>query len=62
MQYVAQGYFAYVNESSFAYPEHLVHGGVAKLAYVARPIDRGYWLYLWKDMAHWNTALKLEMN
>ncbi len=29
MQYVAHGDFAYVNEISFAYPEHLVHGGVA---------------------------------
>ncbi len=29
MRYVAHGYFAYVNEISFAYPEHLVHGGVA---------------------------------
>ncbi len=26
---VAHGYFAYVNEISFAYPEHLVHEGVA---------------------------------
>ncbi len=26
---LAHGYFAYVNEISFAYPEHLVHGGVA---------------------------------
>ena len=26
---VAHGYFAYVNKISFAYPEHLVHGGVA---------------------------------
>ncbi len=29
MWYVAHGYFAYVNETSFAYPEHLVHEGVA---------------------------------
>ncbi len=29
MRHVAHGYFAYVNEISFAYPEHLVHGGVA---------------------------------
>ncbi len=28
---LAHGYFAYVNETSFAYPEHLVHGGVAKI-------------------------------
>ena len=27
---MAHGYFAYVNETSFAYPEHLVHEGVAK--------------------------------
>ncbi len=26
---VAHGYFAYVNKISFAYPEHLVHEGVA---------------------------------
>ncbi len=26
---MAHGYFAYVNETPFAYPEHLVHGGVA---------------------------------
>ncbi len=26
---LAHGYFAYVNEISFAYPEHLVCGGVA---------------------------------
>ena len=26
---LAHGYFAYVNKISFAYPEHLVHGGVA---------------------------------
>ncbi len=31
MWYVAHGYFAYVNEISFAYPEHLVHGGEARL-------------------------------
>ncbi len=30
MRYVAHGYFAYVNEISFAYLEHLVHGGVAQ--------------------------------
>ena len=29
---VAHGYFAYVNEISFAYLEHLVHEGVAKLS------------------------------
>ncbi len=29
MRYVAHGYFAYVKEISFAYSEHLVHGGVA---------------------------------
>ncbi len=29
---VAHGYFAYVNEISFAYPEHLVHEGVAQKA------------------------------
>ncbi len=29
MWYVAHGYFAYVNETSFAYPEYLVHEGVA---------------------------------
>ncbi len=29
MRYVAHGYFAYGNEISFAYPEHLEHGGVA---------------------------------
>ena len=29
MWYVAHGYFAYVNETLFAYPEHLVHEGVA---------------------------------
>ncbi len=29
MRYVAHGCFAYVNEISFADPEHLVHGGVA---------------------------------
>ncbi len=29
MRYVAHGYFAYVNEISFAYTEHLVHGSVA---------------------------------
>ncbi len=29
MWYVAHGNFAYVNETSFAYPEHLVHEGVA---------------------------------
>ncbi len=34
MWYVAHGYFAYVNETSFAYPEHLVHEGVAVLAHV----------------------------
>ncbi len=28
---VAHGYFAYVNEISFAYPEHVVHEGVARL-------------------------------
>ncbi len=27
--WVAHGYFAYVNEISFAYPEHLVHEGIA---------------------------------
>ncbi len=29
MSFMAHGYFAYVNEISFAYPEHLVHAGVA---------------------------------
>ncbi len=29
MWYVEHGYFAYVNETSFAYPEHLIHEGVA---------------------------------
>ncbi len=28
---MAHGYFAYVNEISFAYPEHLVHDGVARI-------------------------------
>ena len=31
MWYVAHGYFAYVNKTSFAYPEHLVHEGVADM-------------------------------
>ncbi len=29
--WVAHGYFAYVNEISFAYPEHLVHEGVTNI-------------------------------
>ncbi len=31
MWYVAHGKFAYVNEISFVYPEHLVHAGVPTL-------------------------------
>ncbi len=40
MRYVAHGLFAYVNEISFAYPEHLVHAGVALKGSFLVPKDR----------------------
>ena len=39
MWYVAHGYFAYANETSFAYPEHLVHEVAAVRALTDRHTD-----------------------
>ena len=42
---LAHGYFAYVNKISFAYPEHLVHEGVALIQDIVKVFTSTKFLY-----------------
>ena len=59
MRYVAHGYSAYVNKISFAYPEHLVHGGVAPAVIMCNFNGQSHTSWIMSPFSEGQTLAKL---